>query len=207
MNSKFNLIFFLILIIGSGYANAQSFTTKALTGYTAGINSKFDQGIIMPRESINYLLTLGYEFENGRNFDISFIHQPTSIKFKPSLWDNWQSLQDFNLSSIHLGYGFRSTTKKAGMKPFGIARLGPTFFSFPNQEYQNFWLLTAAIETGVKIPFSDKIALLTQINYAFPLVFGEKNLFTPTNDNQGFSTGGGIKLFQLSLNTGFLFKF
>lgn len=206
---KAALVIYLLLCFTfiSNSALSQQVGVRALVGYRVAGNAKTSSGIVMPRESINFQFVGSYELENGIILDASYLTSPSHIKFRAAPMENWQQLGEIQVSSVMVGGGFQNNEPSAAIVPFGIFRIGRMNISSLEDRFSSFGKLVFAIEGGVKLPFSHRFGLVTQINMLMPIHGGENDLFADSLGEYQFNPKNGITLVQFAINTGFYIKF
>ena len=179
---------------------------KSLIGYRVAGNVNTPAGILMPRESFNWQGVVGYEFGNGLSITASYLSSPTSYKFRPNPHSNWALLGDFRIRHLMAGLTYTHTAPFPAILPFGGVRIGGVSFNSSTPSFGSTTRFAVSLEGGVKIPFTPRFGIVTQIDIFSPLMFSSSNLFDSNMREYNFEAGSGI-FPQFALNSGLYFNF
>jgi hypothetical protein len=202
------ILIVLAIVLDPSSLYGQGFAVRTTVGYRVAGGQNTPSGIVMPRESINYMGVLAYDLPNGLTFDVAYLSSPnTSIKFKQNRNARWSQLGDIGVRHLMAGAFYRDTNPYPAVSPFGGVRVGGVSFDSYTAQFESFRRFAIAIEGGVKVPLRPYFGIVTQINMLLPIHFNGDEVFRSTERAYDFSSKRGISGVQFALNTGLYFNF
>ncbi|GAB4312715.1 MAG: hypothetical protein Kow00127_03430 [Bacteroidales bacterium] len=180
----------------------------AFGGYMFGGKLRFYEGELKIKDNPDFGGAINFLVARDTRLEVTWSQMNTTASFVP--YRGFEELPDGSFDA-NVGYILAGTIREIPLDnevvvPYGGAMLGAAYFSPKNIGYNQTWKFAGSLAGGLKLRFSDAVALRLQGRFLFPFFWGGAG-FTIGTGGAGISVGASTSMLQGDLTGGLVFSF